>query len=73
MGTILIGDVGILQESYPLAHRLANVEVIEIADEMVYCFGMGQRSFSMLPVISIAQKAPSVNLRSGFAIEKFQF
>ncbi len=39
MGTILIGDVGILQESYPLAHRLANVEEIEIADEYDVAFG----------------------------------
>ena len=39
MGTIRIGDVGILQESYPFAHRLANVEVIEVTDEYDVAFG----------------------------------
>jgi hypothetical protein len=39
MGTILIRNVGILQKSYPLAHRLADMEVIKVADEYDVAFG----------------------------------
>ena len=33
MRAILVRDVGILQESCPLTHRLSNVEAVEITDE----------------------------------------
>ncbi len=39
MGAILIGDSGILQKRYPLTHRFANVEVIEVADKDDVAFG----------------------------------
>ena len=39
MGTVLIGDGGILQKRYPLTHRFTNVGVIEVADKDDVAFG----------------------------------
>lgn len=60
MGTVLIRGVGILQERYPLTHRLADVKVIKVTDEDDVALGEAGiiRAFGQLTAVNAALVKP---------------